>query len=114
MDSLIKVYVKTDSTGICDISSSVFLQDPDGWMQIDEGQGDRYAHAQSQYFDVPLFDKQSCHNLKLVDGQPVQRTAEEKQVELDARPAPPKTEAEILRDDVDTVLLYILSQEGIL
>jgi hypothetical protein len=102
---LIKVYVKTDDVGICAVNSSIFLQDATGWTQIGEGQGDRYAHAQGQYLNQPLFDDQSCHNYKLVAGQPTLRTAEEKQAELDARPVPPKTETQILRDDVNSTTL---------
>lgn len=114
MDNLIKVYVKTDDIGICAVNSSIFLQDTAGWAQIDEGQGDRYAHAQSQYFDPPLFDDQSCHNYKLLDGRPALRTEEEKQLEIFARPLPPKTPFEILRNDVDIILIDKLVQEGIL
>lgn len=48
----IKVYVKRDDSGkIVDVNSEIFLKNLDGWEFYDEGFGDKYAHAQSQYFD---------------------------------------------------------------
>ena len=48
----IKVYVKRDDSGkIVDVNSEIFIKDFDGWEFYDEGFGDKYAHAQSQYFD---------------------------------------------------------------
>ena len=110
-----KVYVKTDETGrIISVNSDAFLLATDGWIQIDEGEGSKYARAQVEYFDPPLLDDQACHNWKLVDGVPTLRTEEEKQAEISARPAPPKTPFEILRNDVDIILIDNLVQEGVL
>ncbi len=48
----IGVYVKYDSEGkIIDVNSDIFLESYEGWTKIDEGYGDKYAHAQSQYFE---------------------------------------------------------------
>lgn len=83
MDSIIntyRIYVKTDSDeNITAVNSSAFLTDTTGWMQTDEGSGDKYVHAQGNYFDKPLTDANGCYNYKLVYGKPVERTAEEKQ-----------------------------------
>lgn len=47
----IGVYVKYDENGnIKEVNSDIFITDFTGWTKIDEGFGDRYAHAQSQYF----------------------------------------------------------------
>lgn len=55
----IGVYVRYDENGnIIEVNSDIFIKNFDGWTKIDEGYGDRYAHAQSQYFDEPLFTKQ--------------------------------------------------------
>lgn len=44
------VYARADAAGyVTDIDSSVFLHDTVGWVQIDEGNGDRYMHAQGNY-----------------------------------------------------------------
>ncbi len=46
----IGVYVKRDVTGrVVKIDSELFIDDLAGWEKIDEGFGDRFAHAQSQY-----------------------------------------------------------------
>lgn len=64
-DYKIGVYVRTDSqNNIIEINSDIFIRDLTGWIKIDEGQGDRYAHAQSQYFDKPLVDDNGNYNYK--------------------------------------------------
>lgn len=51
----IKVYAKVnDKNEIVNVDSDVFLQDVSGWIYIGEGYGDKYAHAQTQYFDRPI------------------------------------------------------------
>jgi len=46
----IGVYVKRNNMGkIVEINSEIFIDDLTGWEKIDEGFGDVYAHAQSQY-----------------------------------------------------------------
>lgn len=94
-NSTFKVYIKTDTDGyITAVNSSVFLANPSDWTQIDEGTGDKYAHAQGNYFDKPLMDKNGCYNYKLTDGKPVETTAEDKQDQIDARPAPQPSDNE--------------------
>lgn len=52
---MIQVYARADAAGrVEELGSSVFLKDPSGWTLIDEGEGDRYAHAQGHYLDKPL------------------------------------------------------------
>ena len=72
------VYVKTNSDGyITAVNSSEFLTDTTGWTEIDSGYGDRYHHAQGNYFPEPIFTKGGAYRYKLVNGQPVECTAEE-------------------------------------
>jgi hypothetical protein len=92
-----KVYVKTDENGyITAVNSNVFLSDVTGWTKIDEGTGDKYAHAQGNYFEKPLVDENGCYNYKLINGEPVEITEDEKQAQIDARPASPPTEIDVL------------------
>lgn len=73
-----KVYVNTDDAGrIVAITSDAFLTDVDGWVQIDEGYGDKYHHAMGNYFPQPIRSRQGVCRYKLVDGVAVERTAEE-------------------------------------
>lgn len=83
------VYVQTNLVGlITAINSSAFLDDINGWTQVDEGQGDKYHHAQGNYLDKGIFDESGCHNYKLVDGVAIETTPEEKTAELASFPAP--------------------------
>lgn len=62
---------------ILDINSDAFLADPSGWVQIDEGVGDKYHHAQGNYLPGPKYDERGIPRYKLVDGKAVERTPEE-------------------------------------
>lgn len=74
----IKVYVKLDENNvITQINSSIFLKDVTDWVEIDEGMGDKFAHAQSQYLPKGLVDEQGRYNYKYVNGL-VALTDEEK------------------------------------
>ena len=65
----IKVYVKVNTTNeITEVGSSVFIDDLTGWVEIDSGFGDKYAHAQSQYFDKPLMNDDGTYNYELKKG----------------------------------------------
>ena len=73
-----KVYVKTDEQKrIVAVNSSAFLPDPSEWIEIDSGFGDKYHHAQGNYFDQPIMDDRGIWRYKLEDGRPVERTQEE-------------------------------------
>lgn len=91
MDKYI-VYIRTDSSGrILEINSNAFLTDTEGWTQIDEGWGDRYHHAQGNYFPRPIYTMDGIPRYKLVDGQAVERTEEEISADRAARPEPEPT-----------------------
>ena len=79
-----KVYVKTNENGVITaINSSAFLPDTTGWTEIDEGEGDRFHHAQNNYLPAGLMDENGLFNYKLIDEKPELRTAEEKAPELE-------------------------------
>lgn len=62
----IGVYVKINSEGyVTDINSEIFLDKPEGWVKIDEGYGDKYAHAQNQYFTISLLNEKNEYQIKL-------------------------------------------------
>lgn len=72
----------------------------DGWTKIDEGNGDKYALAQSHYLSKPLYDG-AVLRYKLVDGKIVERTAEEIEADKAKLPKPviPKTNAELEQEN---------------
>lgn len=46
------VYVRVDNENrITSVNSNYFIEDLTDWIQIDEGIGDKYAHAQGNYFE---------------------------------------------------------------
>lgn len=72
------VYIRVDNAGrVVDINSSAFVTNTDGWVQIDQGHGDRYHHAQGNYLPGPLMDERGVYRYKLADGAVVERTREE-------------------------------------
>lgn len=65
LEQPIKVYIKINSNNeIVEVNSEIFINDLTGWVNIDEGFGDKYTHAQSQYLDKPLTDEQGKYNYK--------------------------------------------------
>lgn len=61
-----KVYVKLNSAGyVTNVQSDIFLTDATGWTKIDEGEGDRFVFAQTQYFDNPLIDENGNYQIKI-------------------------------------------------
>lgn len=98
---MIQVYAKADTSGrVEELVSSVFLTDLTGWVQIDEGEGDRYAHAQGNYLEKPLMDVDGTHNY-ILDGSTIREaTAEEKEAEKASFPGPEPSREEQLEAQV--------------
>lgn len=78
-----RVFVKINDNGcIIAVNSSAFLSAFDGWQEIDNGVGDKYHHAQGNYFEKPLLDDRGLFNYKLINGKPQERTEAEKEVDF--------------------------------
>lgn len=80
-ENKIKVYIKLDSNNcITEINSSIFLKDISHYTYIDEGTGQKYAHAQNYYFPIekPLKNSKGIPNYKYENGEIVELTEEEK------------------------------------
>lgn len=72
-----------------------------GWIKIDEGTGDKYNLCQSHYFEGGLYTYDGIPIYKW-DGQSVQRrTDAEIEEERENIPAPPPSEIEQIRADID-------------
>lgn len=98
----IKVYVKIDNNKVVkEINSSIFIQDLKDWIKVDEGVGDKYSHAQSQYLVKGLTDEKGRCNYKY-DNALVELTEEEKNI-LFPPPIPQPTELEILKEKNSTL-----------
>lgn len=70
-----KVYVRVNGENdIMAINSDAFMPRPvpDGWVQIDEGEGDKYHHAQNNYLEGGLWNADSTAlRWRLENGVPV-------------------------------------------
>ena len=97
-----RVYVLLDSESrVLRLEGEYSLPaDLTGWTKIDEGNGDKYALAQSHYLSKPLYDG-AVLRYKLVDGKVVERTAEEIEADKAKLPKPviPKTNAELEQEN---------------
>ena len=72
------VYVKPNESGyITAVNSSAFLTDTTGWVEIDSGYGDRYHHAQGNFFPQPIITDSGAYRYKLVGGRVVECSASE-------------------------------------
>ena len=72
-DQPIKVYIRINANNeIIDINSEIFITDLTSWVEIDSGFGDKYAHAQSQYFDKPILNEDGQYNYKYIDNKVVE------------------------------------------
>lgn len=104
----IKVFAKPDENKVIRaIQSSIFLHDTEGWILIDEGIGDKYAHAQNNYLPLPVLDSKGRNNYKLVGKTPVELTEEEKEA-LFPTPKPVPTTNERLEALESAMLEMIL------
>lgn len=108
METYYAVYVEIDERNrITNINSSGFLslEDRNGWIKIDEGTGDRFYHAQGNYFPGPLYDDRGIPRYAYVkDGSPKWR--ERTKEEMDADYVPP-----VVKPSADELLNALM--EGI-
>ena len=98
------VYVNPNDSGyITAVNSSAFLPDATGWTEIDSGYGDKYYHAQGNYFSQPIRTMGGAYHYKLVDGKPVECTAEEIAAQEEAlKPVDEPTQA----DRIEAQVMY--------
>ena len=80
MENEYKVYVSLQDGYITSINSDIFLSEEEvsTMTEIDQGQDDKYAHAQSQYLEKGLVDEQGRYNYKFVEGKLVEVTEADK------------------------------------
>lgn len=83
-----KVYVKTNTKNIIiEINSDIFMSDITGYTLIDEGEGDRYAHAQNNYLNKGLCDTRGRFNYIYENGVLRELTNDEKDTYFPVAPA---------------------------
>ena len=103
------VFVKPDKNGyITDVSSSAFLSDHVGWVEIDHGIGDKYYHAQGHYFPKPVLTERGVCRYKLMGGAPAECSAEEIAAQEAALPMPDESDKERIAE-LEAALDLLLS-----
>lgn len=107
-----KVYVLSDDRGRiirCEGGYTTGnIKDPENWVQIDEGHGDRFSLCQSHYFRGGLYTEDGVPRYKLQGGQAVERT--EAEIAADrAAIVQPVTPLEQMRADID----FIAAMQGV-
>lgn len=92
------VYVKpNENSYITAVDSSAFLTDTTGWTEIDRGYGDKYHHAQGNYFPESIMTMGGAYRYKLVDGKVVECSPEEIKTQEEAnKPVPEATTDDVL------------------
>lgn len=80
MENEYKVYVSLLDGYITSINSNIFLSQEEiqTMTEIDQGQGDKYAHSQSQYLEKGLVDEHGRYNYKFVEGKVIEVAEAEK------------------------------------
>lgn len=95
LPELYTVYIQIDDAlRIVAVNSSAFLPSTEGWVAIDSGAGDRYHHAQGNYFPKPIYEERGIPIYKYVDGEVLERTQEEINADYH-EPVPQPSETDI-------------------
>lgn len=106
------VYIKTNADSyITAINSSAFLLDLTEWIEIDSGYGDKYHHAQNNYFPEPIITESGVWRYKFVDNLPLECTPDE----IAAQEALIPSDSDQSQDPILSVYdeLEIAYQEGV-
>lgn len=106
-----KVYVQVDEKNrITRIEGGYTTpEDLTGWVQIDEGTGDRYNLCQTHYFDGGIYTTDGIPRYKLQDGKAVERGKEEIDADREALPVPAPT----AEDRISALESAMLSMMGV-
>ena len=65
-DRVVGVYVKVNANGyITDVTNDMFTKNLDGFVKIDEGDGDKFVHAETSYFEDSIIDEFGNYRYKL-------------------------------------------------
>ena len=98
-DDKSKVYIQTDAEGriiLCD-GGYTTPSDLTGWIEIDEGTGDKYNLCQSHYFVGGLYTMDGIPRYRWDGSAAVLRTAEEIEADRAALPKPEDTPTQLDR-----------------
>ena len=103
------VYIRADEANrITAINSDAFLADLTGWSKIDEGHGDKYHHAQGNYFGEPITDERGVYRYAYVpDGDVKWRERTQEEMDADYVPPKPVVSTEQRMDEIEAALIEL-------
>lgn len=101
-----KVYVSLQDGYITSINSDIFLSQEEiqTMTEIDQGQGDKYAHAQGLYLEKGLVDEHGRYNYKFVEGKVIEVAEAEKPTIEEPKAVPTK------QDKINAQLMLQIAQ----
>jgi hypothetical protein len=107
-----KVYIKVGTeSNIVAVDSEYFITDFSNWILIDEGNGDKYSHAQGNYFNKPIVTDKGIYRYRLVDDVVVEKTEEEILTEQSAQQVIAKPSIEDQLAIVQSAILALMDIE---
>lgn len=106
MENKYKVYVSLQDGYITSINSEIFLsqEEMSTMTEIDLGQGDKYAHAQSQYLEKGLVDEHGRYNYRFLKGKVVEVAEAEKPTIEESKAVPTE------QDKINAQLMLQIAQ----
>lgn len=91
-----RVYIKIDSENrITAVKSEIFISDTSDWVEIDNGDGVRFVHAQGNYLPKPITDENGVYRYKFENGAICERSEEEMAADMPVPEPEPPTNAEL-------------------
>ena len=91
-----RVYIKIDSENrITAVKSEMFISDTSDWVEIDNGDGVRFVHAQGNYLPKPITDENGVYRYKFENGTVCERSANEMAADMPIPEPEPPTNAEL-------------------
>ena len=106
-----RVFIKTDSKNrITAVDSEIFISDTSGWMEIDRGDGDKFAHAQGNYFPKPIMNENGIYRYKFENGEISERSADEMAADMPAHEYSVSTEQrmEAMENAVEEIINILM------
>lgn len=101
------VLVNVDQNNrIIAVNSTAFVS-ADWGIEIDKGTGDKYHHAQGNYFPHPIYTEDGIPRYRLVDGAPVLRTEEE--IQADRQDPLPQAKANRQAENKESLASWLVS-----
>ena len=97
-----KVYIQTDTAGCIIRCEGGYTTPSDltGWIEIDEGTGDKYNLCQSHYFDGGLYTMDGISRYRWDGSAAVLRTEEELEADRANIPEPAPTQLDRIEAQV--------------